>query len=238
VSDQLQQLVNLQKIDEEIYDLKNQLQEKPELLEEAKALFEGKKSTLLGLEEKLKAIQLSRKELELELKVKEDDIAKANTQLSAIKTNKEYTAKITEIESIKADKSVIEDKILMSYEEFDSLNKDVETEKNNVAKEEKIYLAQKAEIESEINQMKDRIKVLESQRKQVSADVDAGILDKYEKILKRKNGLAIVPLNGTICGGCYINVLPQEINLLKKNQEIVFCEKCNRIIYLEEILQS
>ena len=236
VNDQLIKLVALQKIDAEIYDLKGQLEEKPVLLEEAKELFEGKKAKLHELEEKLKAIQLGRKEHELELKVKEEGDAKANAQLSAIKTNKEYSAKISEIESIKADMLVIEDKILLSYEEFDGVNAEVEKEKGNVAEEEKTYLAQKSEIEGAINTIKDRIKVLESQKTQVGSEVDPTYLDMYEKILVRKNGLAIVPLNGSICGGCYLNVLPQEINALKKQAELVYCEKCNRILYLEEYL--
>ena len=234
VNDQLVKLVELQKIDAEIYDLKGQLGEKPVLLEEAKNLFEGKKAKLHELEEKLKIIQVGRKEHELELKVKEEGVAKANSQLSAIKTNKEYSAKISEIESIKADMSVIEDKILLFYEDFDSVNKEVEKEKGNVAEEEKTYLAQKAEIESAISVIKDRAKVLESQKAQVGSEIDPAYLDMYEKILVRKNGLAIVPLNGSICGGCYLNVLPQEINALKKGTELIYCEKCNRILYLEE----
>ncbi|MBU0467720.1 MAG: hypothetical protein KKF78_05120 [Candidatus Omnitrophica bacterium] len=236
VNDQIVKLVELQKIDYEIYDLKGQLEEKPALLEEKKELFEGKKAKLHELEEKLKTIQLGRKEQELELKVKEEGISKSNAQLSAIKTNKEYTAKISEIENIKADMSVIEDKILLSYEEFDRVNADVEKEKSNVAEEEKKYFSQKAEIEGEVKAIKDRIKVLESQKTQVGSEVDPAYLDMYEKILMRKNGLAIVPLNGSICGGCHLNVLPQEINNLKKKQELVYCEKCNRIIYLEEDL--
>lgn len=237
MNDQLTKLVGLQKIDVEIYDLKGQLEEKPALLEEAKKSFEGKKAKLHELEEKLKTIQLKRKEHELELKVKEEGVIKANSQLSAIKTNKEYTAKISEIESIKADMSVIEDKILLSYEEVDSVNQEVEKEKGNVSQEEKTYLAQKSEIEGAINVMKDRIKVLESQKSQLASEVAPESLDMYEKILVRKNGLAIVPLNGSICGGCYLNVLPQEINALKKKSELVYCEKCNRILYLEEDLK-
>ena len=129
VNVQIAKLVELQKIDYEVYDLNGQLEEKPAMLEEIKELFEGKKANLHVLEEKLKTIQLSRKEQELELKVKEEGVSKANAQLSAIKTNKEYTAKISEIESIKADMSVIEDKILISYEEFDKVNAEVAKEK-------------------------------------------------------------------------------------------------------------
>ena len=111
VQDQIKKIVELQKIDGEIYNLQVELKEKPAVLDQLKAEFEGHKEALTVLEEKLKTIQVDRKEKELELKVQEDEITKANVQLYQIKTNKEYTVKITEIEHIKSDQSFIEEKI-------------------------------------------------------------------------------------------------------------------------------
>src|SRR3989338_7707751 len=112
LKDQLRKLIELQKIDKEIYEFRRELEEKPAYLEEIKNHYEDKKATLHNWEEKLKKTVLDRKSLELELKTREDEITKANTQLSALKTNKEYTAKISKIEHNKADQSIIEEKIL------------------------------------------------------------------------------------------------------------------------------
>ena len=233
--DQIKRLVELQKIDGEIHNLRIELKEKPALLAQMKDEFEQRKGALKELEEKLKAVQVKRKEGELELKTKEDEIAKGNAQLSQIKTNKEYTAKISEIEHIKADKSIIEERILMSYDEADAVNADIEKEKVNVAEEEKKYLAHKKETEDNIKLMEDRIKVLESQRKQASVGIDPGLLGRYERILQHKNGIAIVPIEGEgACGGCHMNVTPQKVNAIKMHKEIVECEMCSRILYIED----
>ena len=74
VKDQIKKLVDLQKIDAEIYNVNTGLTEKPALIEELKKKFESTKAHLNGLEEKFKSIQLKRKELELEMKAKEDEI--------------------------------------------------------------------------------------------------------------------------------------------------------------------
>ncbi len=234
VKGQIRKLVELQKIDSEIYALKVDLQEKPACIEELKKKFEEGKAHLHALEEKLKRALLDRKTLELGLKGQEDEIAKANTQLTQIKTNREYQAKITEIESHKADKSVLEEKILVSYDETDVIHAEIVKEKTAVAGQEKQYLERKRIIEDEIAVTQDRVHVLESQKKQVLPEVDKNCLIRYEKILTHKNGLAIVPVQGSSCGGCFMNVTPQKINSIKMHDQLTECEMCQRILYIED----
>ncbi|MCK5178044.1 MAG: hypothetical protein KAR32_00810 [Candidatus Omnitrophica bacterium] len=235
VKDQIKKIVELQKVDGEIHNLKIELKEKPVILAQLKEGFELRKDALTALEEKRQAVQVRRKERELELKTQEDEIAKANAQLLQIKTNKEYTAKISEIEHIKADKSIIEEKILMSYDESDAVNAETEKEKVKVDEEEKNYLAKKKQTEGDIKVIEDRIKVLDSQRNKATEGIDQSFLNRYERILKHKDGIAIVPIRGEdSCGGCFMNVTPQKINAIKMHQELIECEMCSRILYLED----
>jgi predicted nucleic acid-binding Zn-ribbon protein len=236
VKDQIRRLVELQKLDVEIFEKKREMRTKPAEVEELKQHFEAKKSRLNQLQEQLKTCQLKRKEQELELQQKEDQAAKANAALNSLKTNKEYTAKLSEIEHIKADKSIIEEKILKAFDEADAVNQLIEKEKLVVVDEEKKYQQKKKAVEDELKLIEDRVKVLESQRKQLMPGVDASVLDRYEKILQNKDGLAIVPVTNNSCGGCYMNLRPQNINSIKMGQDLNECEYCARIIYLEDDL--
>lgn len=233
---QIQSLIELQKLDAEIYNLTQQLQENPARIQALKEQFETKKTRLQQTEAKYKAVQVSRNSLETDLKAKEDSIAKANSQLSQIKTNKEYTAKIVEIEGLKADKSITEEKILLSYDEADAVKAEVEREKQALQTEEKTYLQQKAEVEAAAQGIQDRVKVLEGQRQQLVPSVDKAILMKYQRILSNKEGIAIVPLLAGACGGCHMNVPPQVVNKIKMYDDLVQCEVCIRILYLPEDL--
>ncbi|MCR4336749.1 MAG: C4-type zinc ribbon domain-containing protein [Candidatus Omnitrophica bacterium] len=237
VRDKIRKLVELQKLDGEIYRYKQQLEEKPARLQELKDQFENKKTRFKDLEQEYKTIQVKRNTLEKDLQAKEDMIAKANTQLSAIQTNKEYTAKIHEIESIKADKSLIEEKILLTYDEADQLKIVVEQEKTVVAKEEQQYLNEKKIVDEEIKNIQQQAQALESQRNEISPAIDKSLLARYERILINKHGLAIVPvIKGDVCGGCYMNVPTQMINQIRMNETLMMCEMCARILYLEEEL--
>ena len=236
VKDQIRALIELQKIDGQIYSISMELIDKPAVIEQLKQEFEKSKQHLSQLEGEVKKIQVARKEMELELKIKEDDIIKFNKQLSEVKTNKEYTAKLVEIESIKADKSIIEEKILNFYEDSDKVDVKIKDEKIKVSKVEKAFIDNKKKIEEEIALLGDRKKVLEGQRKQYIEGIDPNILQRYEKVLKRKDGLAIVAVTNHNCGGCFMKITSQTINTIKMFEELIECEICQRILYLEDTL--
>ncbi|MDP2652705.1 MAG: C4-type zinc ribbon domain-containing protein [Candidatus Omnitrophota bacterium] len=232
--DQIRRLVSLQKIDVQIYNLKNELRDKPVLLKDLTSRFESKKAGLKALEEKLKAILVERKSFEMDLQSKEDAIVKSNAQLSLIKTNREYTAKLTEIEGIRADKSMAEEKILMSYDRADAVTAQINQEKAVLAEEEKKFAAQKKQIEDELKAIEEKVRSLDAQRGQIAPEVNKPLLSRYERILANKHGLAIVPVAGMSCGGCYMNLPPQVINAIKMHDQMICCEMCTRILYLED----
>ena len=237
ILDQIRKLVELQKLDEDIYRYRKELEEKPAYLAGITAQFENKKANLKKLEEQSKNLVVARKSLEVDLQSKEDGISKANAQLSLLKTNKEYTAKMNEIESLKADKSQVEEKILLSYDKADNIVSLINKEKGVVAEEEKKYLEQKKQIDSSLKEFEDKIRALEAQRNQIVPDVPKVNLERYEKILVNKQGMAIVPvMGGNACGGCFMNVPPQVVNEIRTHDRLVLCERCARILYLQEEL--
>jgi len=75
---------------------------------------------------------------------------------------------------------------------------------------------------------------LQSQRNQIVKQVSPKILAKYEKILLNRDFLAIVKVENNSCRGCFMNVPPQVINLIKMYDNLVICEVCQRILYIED----
>ena len=236
LKDQIKKLVELQIMDVDVYRMKMDLRDKPAEIEQLKAEFESKKAKLKQLEDQLKSILVKQKEHEGDLKSKEEAIIKADGQLSLLKTNKEYSAKLSEIEHIKADKSIIEEKILLSYDQSDQISAELEKEKVRVSEFEKEFSVKRKTLEDEIKITEERVGVLESHRKTALTDIDMNHLNRYERILRHKEGLAIVAVTDNVCGGCYMNVNPQMHNAIKLHDSLVECEICSRILYLEEDL--
>lgn len=230
---QLSSLIQLQEVDSEIYSLTREKQSKPEEIKAIEASFESKKQHLLSLEKTLLDLQKQRKDQELELAVKEANAKKLQEQLFKLKTNKEYQAMLQEISGVKADASVIEDKILQIMDQADKIKTESENEKLKLKEEEKVFSAEKDKIQARIKEIDARLAQLEAKRKQVAPGIEALIFAQYERILSSRDGLSIVTVKNNSCQGCNMLLPPQVINLIKMYEHIVTCEVCNRILYIE-----
>jgi predicted nucleic acid-binding Zn-ribbon protein len=231
---QIGSLVRLQTIDSEIYALRAEKEAKPQEIKVMEEAFEAKKQNLAALEKAFLDLQKKRKEKELDLASKEEGAKKLQTQLYALKTNKEYQAMLQQIQDSKADTSVIEDKILELFDQADKAKGEIDKENARLKEEEKVFLEQKKKVEERVKEIEGRLAQLESQRKQVIPDLEAKILAQYERILTNRDGLAIVSVKDNTCGGCNMFVPPQVINLIKMYERIITCEVCNRILYIED----
>ncbi len=230
---QLSNLIKLQRLDSEIYALKDEKERRPKEIEALRLAFEAKKQSLADLEKMSLDLQKEKKASELELASKEENSKKLQSQLYQLKTNKEYQAMLQQIQDAKADTSVIEDKILEVLDKMDKVKLEIENEKKHLQQEEQAFNQEKKKSDDRIKEIDDRLAQLDGQRKQLIPEIDHKIFAQYERILHNRDGLAIVTVNGDSCQGCNMYVPPQVINLIKMYERIITCEVCNRILYIE-----
>jgi len=141
-----------------------------------------------------------------------------------------------EIENMKADKSIVEEKILLGFDEVDGARKALETERAMVIQYEKEFNAKKKQVDDDVAIINDQLKVKESQRVRIAPEVRPDLLSRYERVLKNKDGLGIVKVLDHSCGGCYMHLTEQVMNELKKYEQIIACDQCARLLYLADDL--
>lgn len=232
---ELGKIIELQKIDSEIYALKREKEiTKPAQVGKLREDFEDSKKKLAAYQETVKQCQLKKKDKELDLTTKEEAVRKAQSQLYQLKTNKEYNAKLGEIESLKADVSVLEEDILKVMEELDAAEADLTKAKDLLSQEETTFKTREKEINQEIKSIEEKISVLMIDRGKISENVDKNILSVYEKLLLSRGGVAAALVERENCGACHMKVTAQKINEIKMYKSLIFCENCLRILYLEE----
>ncbi len=233
IADQLKILIELQKLDVEIYRLRRQLNAKPvetaRLKEEHARMAQG----LQAADARYKSLEVKRNQMETDLGLKEQQIRKFQGQLYQVKTNKEYSALQLEIEGLKADKSVLEEEILKWMEEVEKAKAQVAFEKERLRSEEASLNGRLALIEQESKEIQASIAQLQNGRAALTPKVDPPVLSQYERILERKEGSALVPVRDDACGGCNMKLPPQAINEVQMNARLIPCEFCARILYIE-----
>ena len=206
---------------------KQDVQKKKDQIGEEKALAEKKQ------EEKV-TVQKDIDRKELDLKTNEGEITKYNVQLNSIKTNKEYSALITEIGSKKADMSILEDEILDMMSRLEEANQGLEKATENLRSKEQSLKDLINTVDAEVKVTDTEIEKIKGEQKKYTDLLDEHSLQSYNRLSNIKGGKAIVPVIGNVCGGCSMNITTQTLNELMGSKDLVFCRSCSRILYLDE----
>ena len=235
---QLQQLIILQSLDDEIAEDRKLLADIPLQIGARCAELKEKEKILSNAKEELDALQKKRKDIELEVQGENDHMAKAKTKLPAVKTNREYTAILSEVEAIKEKVSGLEDKELEIMEILEEKQKEVPGIEKKCNEEDARFQEYKAKKDAELDRMKQELGVLVAKRENVSGQLDRVIMQRYEKVASSREGRAVVLLKGNICQGCFQHILPQMVIDVKIGESIQRCSNCIRFLYREEVPEA
>ena len=235
---QLQQLIVLQSLDDELAEHKKLLADIPLQIDTGCTELEEKKKILSNAKEELDALQKERKDLELAVQGENDHMAKAKTKLPAVKTNREYTAILSEVEAIKVKVSGLEDKELEIMEILEEKQKEVPGIEKRCNEEDARFQEYKAKKDAELDRIKQELGVLVAKRENVSGQLDRVIMQRYEKVAGSRDGRAVVMLQGSICQGCFQQILPQMVIDVKIGESIQQCSNCIRFLYWEEVPEA
>lgn len=231
LTDQIKVLVDLQKIDAKIYEIRRSLDAFPARKKTIETQLAAAKARFAAAEENTKKLQVRQKELENDALTKENQAKKYLQQQSSVKTNQEYSALTKEIQNANADRSIIEDQILKLMEEVEAQKKYIADEKGVLAESETKVKQELETIARETASINAQIEALNAERKQYLPSVDAEVLAQYGRILIKRDGVALAELRVESCGGCGLSFPPQTVNEIKMKESMIFCESCSRIIY-------
>lgn len=234
IQETLDILRKAQEADREIYKIRQEIASIPGALEDLNEAYASEKKAMSSLEARSKEVQLRQKQKEGELAEKENLVRKYDSQLTQVKTNKEYTALKHEMEVLKADGSLIEDQILVIFDEIEKIQIEVRAERERLARVEKETEEKKKHLAAREAELKNALAAFTSERQERVQQLDPESRTLYDRIVEKKEGLALVPVLGEICGACRITIRPQLLNEVNLKESLIVCENCSRILYQPE----
>ena len=235
---QLQQLILLQKLDDEIVEHRKQLADIPVQIDSEFEELEDKKKILSIAKEEIDTLQKNRKAIESEVQGENDHMAKAKTKLPAVKTNKEYTAILSEVDAIKKKVEGLEDKELEIMEVLEDKQKGLPAIEKKCKEEDSHFQEYKTKKADELDRVTKEMNPLLAKRETVKSQIDTVIFQRYEEDAKSRGGKAVVSLQENICQGCFQQILPQMVINVKVGESIHQCSSCLCFLYWEEVSET
>jgi predicted nucleic acid-binding Zn-ribbon protein len=234
LKDKISQLILLQDCDNRIEEVNARKKKGPLKIQELeKELKEGEMRFQEDYDS-LESFKKDRRALEQDVQDLENKAEKSQIKLNSIKSNKEYTAVLKEIEDLGKEKDAKEDKLLQLMEEIEELEKKCAWNKEEQARLKKKFDLDKEEVEKELSSLNRESDLLEKQRLKFCQDTDQELLRQYDFIRERKGGQGIGSVVDGICQACHLGIPPQQFNELLKCNSLLTCPNCNRLIYWGE----
>ena len=173
----------------------------------------------------------SESEIEQEVQELDGKVEKSSVKLSQIKSNKEYTAALKEIDDLKKQKFITEDKIIAVMEKIDEMEQGAAQHESRLKELRAELEKNKRQILAEIAELDKELAALEEKRQAFIKDLDADLLKKYLFLQERRNGLAVSAVVTGVCQTCHLGIPPQKFNELIRGNALMTCPHCHRIMY-------
>jgi predicted nucleic acid-binding Zn-ribbon protein len=229
----LESIRKLHRLDCKLINLRRKHKELPDSLQQLEQAVQEKEKAVQEAEGHLKALRSRYDAKELELKSYEAEIAKFEGQLRSVKTNKEYSAILSEITTKKADVAKTEDEMLMLMDSIDQQEETIREHRRDEEFAQRNRTEHRGQIAAQQQEVDQQLKELTEEREQRTAGIEPSLLHQYQRILEKRGTTAVVPVVENSCQGCFMKLSSEVQAQLLKNESIVYCRFCSRIIYLE-----
>ena len=233
MNEQLRLLRDLQDVDLQLKAIEADKERYPMEMKNLDEKLASEKDMSKKKKERIELLEKERRQKEGDLELEQERIKRAQSKLYDIKTNKEYQALLTEIETLKEVDSQREIEILEIMDEIDELKKEYGgVEKALLEMEERIG-AEKRQLEESLGKADSALATKKRKRTMITKKLSPELMGLY-RTLKEKRRTAVVSARFGTCQGCNVRIPPQMFNEVQRNEAIIVCPSCNRILYWED----
>jgi uncharacterized protein len=236
VNPDLRNLIALQELELRIASLQKLISDIPHKIQAFDNELQRLRSEFQTRSAHMKELANRRRMLEGQVDTTKAKLSKLKDQLMAVKTNKEYTAMLHEIQMAEEQIRGEEDKILEIMEEM-------ETKENHIKGAEQELNKKSAELQESINKTKVSAPQLESEllklreeRVLKESQVGMELLTRYRRIADARKGIALAEAKDELCSACHVRIRPQMYADLIRTETIQACDSCSRILFHRESL--
>jgi len=234
LKDKILVLIQLQECDNRITRILQAKEQAPLKIQKLEAELKAMESQFKADEDQIEALKKDRRQLEREIQELDGKIEKSSAKLTQIKSNKEYTAALKEIDDLKSIKFQTEERALQMMETAEELEQKCKGQKDTLKTLKAQCEKDKEAVKKELLELDKDLEAMEKERNQLCCDFDQSLLKKYLFLKERKGGLAVSSVVTGVCQTCHMGIPPQKFNELIRGNDLMTCPHCNRIIYWGE----
>jgi uncharacterized protein len=229
---QLEQLLRLQQVDGRISELLDAIAAMPKRLASLEQKLQAQKQAVEHAEKAVLAEEAKRRRLESDLKDQQPKLARYREQSSSVKTNEQFHALQHEMGFVEDEIRRIEEAVLVSMLQSETLDSARASARQQVAVESKQIEREEESVRVDTAAKRRDLEVLQKERAGLRAAADPGLLAQYDRLASSSRKTALARATGQRCLACQMALRPQFWNQVRMGV-LLNCESCGRMLYFD-----
>jgi len=230
----LERLIRLQQLETAAEEARRKIADHPQRAQVLDDRLAAARAAVDGIKARLADALNKRRAEEKEVSTVQTRLAKYKDQLLEVKTNREYQAMLHEIETAQNDIKTREDRILETMMESDDMSAELKKAEAELKSVEKTVMAERHVMEQEVAALQAELDKTATSRQKLAAEIDRHTLAIFENTAKGRKGIAVSEARDGMCTICHVRLRPQVFNEVRRNDSIIQCDSCRRILYFVE----
>ncbi len=231
---QIAQLVALQRVDDEIFSIEQEMEKAPREVESLRADFAALQEEKAHLDDKMTHLREQAKRIDFDIDTDLAKISKGKDKLMQVGNAKEYHAIMREMDTLEKSNRTREEVKIPLAEELERQNASMADLVERHSAMETDLKAKEESLDERLNEANSKRAKLDKERAAAGQDIPAPVLARYEFIRMRLSHPVIVPVDAGVCSGCNIAIPPQSYIELQRGTQILSCPNCQRLIFWDQ----
>ena len=227
----LQHLIHLQELDLSAERLRRRIADIPGAQDALDTRVAAAAAAASTLREQISANQAARRDIEKDLATVQARLSKYKDQLMEVKTNKEYQAMQHEIAAAEQNVRAQEDRLLERMVEADTLAAELKRADAALKVEQTEVARLRSELDLERREVEGHLDQAIAERTRVASQLTGPTLALFDHVARHRRGIALSEARDGHCTQCHVRLRPQVFNDVRRNDGLIQCESCSRILY-------
>jgi uncharacterized protein len=227
----LEHLLELQELDLAADRARRRLGEMPAAQAAIETRVAERRAAVDGVKQRIAACQAARRDVDRDLAAVQGRLSKFKNQLMEVKTNKEYQAMQKEITVAEEEVSAQETRMLERMEEADTLAAELKAAEAALKSELAQAATEKRQLDEERVAIEAELQKTTEARAGTSAQLSRDALMIFERVAHGRKGIAMAEAREGLCTVCHVRLRPQVFNEVRRNDSLIQCDSCTRILY-------
>lgn len=229
--DDLKHLIHLQELDTAIDRCRRRIAEIPGAQQALEARAAERAAAVQAVKDRMAATAATRRDIEKEVAAVQTRLSKYKDQLMAVKTNKEYQAMQHEIATAEGLVRSHEDKLLDLMEVSEREAADIKAAEAALKADQASIAREQTALGEEKTAQETSLTRLAAEREQLTSQVSRDALTIFERVAHGRRGIAVAEARDGLCVECHVRLRPQVFNEVRRNEKLIQCDSCTRILY-------